>query len=63
MAATAALPAAGQRVCLSKAKGEYLELFCSQGTAAHGLGARAVAGTQGWQWVPPSPLAAASLAS
>ena len=52
----ALLPAAGQLVCLSKAKGEYLELFCSQDAAARDLGARAVAGGQGWQWVHPSAL-------
>ena len=55
-AAAAALPAAGQRVCLSVAKGEFLELFCSQGATARALGAAAVAGSQGWQWHHPSTL-------
>ena len=54
--AAAALPAVGQRVCLSVAKGEFLELFCSQGATARALGAAAVAGSQGWQWRHPSTL-------
>ena len=64
-AAAAARPTlSGLRVCLSKARGAYLELFCSQHLDARDLGARAVQASsescaglrRGWRWVHPSEL-------